>query len=146
MHVFSFSPTNQIMSTIRRKTLPKMFTRCSKDVSVITNIRYKSVRYKEVFLWEFDRDSAGSLKRCPLYSMSAIDRFDLFSKLTNNIPEQWEEFNQSLQNSTKTLPASLFLTLGKFKIFSTQNLKLYLTISLVNVNISTVNCRFIRIY
>ena len=146
MHVFSFSPTNQIMSTIKMKILPKMFTRCSKDVSVIKNICYKSVRYKEVFLWEFYRDSAGSLKRCPLYSMSAIGRFDLFSKLTNSIPEQWEEFNQSLQNSTKTLPVSLFLTLGKFKIFTTQNLNLYLTISLVNVNILTVNCILFRIY
>ena len=35
-------------------------------MSAITNIRYKSVCYIEVFLWEFDRDSVGSLKKCPL--------------------------------------------------------------------------------
>ena len=39
-----------------------MFTWCSKK----TNVRYKNVRYIEGFLWEFDRDSAGSLKKCPL--------------------------------------------------------------------------------
>ena len=59
-----------------------MFTRRSKKLSAITNVCYKSVRYLEVFLWELDRDSADSSKkvstitRCPLYSMSAIDRFD----------------------------------------------------------------------
>ena len=43
-----------------------MFTRGSKEVSAITNVRYKSRHYIEVFLWEFDRDSTGSLKKCPL--------------------------------------------------------------------------------
>ena len=52
-----------------------------KKVSAIITVRYKSVRYVKVFLWKFDSDSTGYLKklsaisRCPLYSMSAIDRF-----------------------------------------------------------------------
>ena len=43
-----------------------MFARCSKKVPTITNVHYKSVRYTEVFLWEFDRELVGSLKKCPL--------------------------------------------------------------------------------
>ena len=39
---------------------------CSKKVSALGNKCYKSVRYVEVFLWEFDCDSAGSLKKFPL--------------------------------------------------------------------------------
>ena len=58
MHVFSFFPTNQIVSAV--------FTWCSKEVSAITNVCYKSVRYIDVFLGVFDRDSTGSLKKCTL--------------------------------------------------------------------------------
>ena len=43
-----------------------MFRRCSNKVSPKTNIRYKGARYIEVFLREFDDDSAGSIKVCPL--------------------------------------------------------------------------------
>ena len=35
-----------------------------------------SVHNIGVFVWKFDRDSASSTKKCPLYSISAIDRFD----------------------------------------------------------------------
>ena len=35
-------------------------------VPATTNVRYKSAGYIEVFLWEFDRDPAGSFKKCPL--------------------------------------------------------------------------------
>ena len=43
-----------------------MLTECSEKVSAIIDVRYKSVHYIEVFLWEFDSDLAGSLKKCPL--------------------------------------------------------------------------------
>ena len=82
MHVFALFPTNHRVSAIKRQILPKIFTRCSKKVSAIANVRYKSVHYIEIFVWEFDRDSASPIKkvsaitRCTLYSMSAIDRFD----------------------------------------------------------------------
>ena len=55
---------------------------CQCIVSAVTIVRYKIVHYIGVFLWEFDRDSAGSTKKCPLYSMSAIDRFDRISNST----------------------------------------------------------------
>ena len=42
----------------------KFYLKCS--TSAKKSVRYKSVRYIEVFLWEFDRDSVGSLKKCPL--------------------------------------------------------------------------------
>ena len=38
-------------------------------MSAITNVRFKSVRHIGFFLWEFDRDLAGSLKK-----VSAITR------------------------------------------------------------------------
>ena len=47
MHEFSFFPTNH-------------------RVSAITNVRYESVCYIEVFLGEFDCDLARSLKKCLL--------------------------------------------------------------------------------
>ena len=37
-----------------------------KKVPAIAIASYKSVRYIELFLWEFNLDSAGSLKKCPL--------------------------------------------------------------------------------
>ena len=37
MHVLSFFPTNQIVFAIKRYILPKMFMRCSKEVSAITS-------------------------------------------------------------------------------------------------------------
>ena len=43
-----------------------MFTWCSKKLSTTTNVRYKSARSIDVFLWESDRDSAGSLNKFPL--------------------------------------------------------------------------------
>ena len=66
VHVFSIFLTNHRVSAVKRYILPKMFTRCSKKVSAITDVRYKSVRYIEVFLEQFDHDSTGSLKTCPL--------------------------------------------------------------------------------
>ena len=60
---------------------------CQKIVSAITIIRYKSVRYIGVFLWELDRDLAGSTKKCPLQqgvsynNMSAIDRLTLYIRI-----------------------------------------------------------------
>ena len=54
------------MSAIKRQILPTILTLCSKKVSALANEYYKSVRYIEAFLWEFDCDSAGSLKKCPL--------------------------------------------------------------------------------
>ena len=50
MHVFALFPTNHRVSAIKRPILPKIFTRCSKKVSAIANVRYKSVRYIEDFL------------------------------------------------------------------------------------------------
>ena len=44
----------------------KFCTKYSRGAQKKTNVRYKSVRYIKVFLWEFDRDSTGSLKKCPL--------------------------------------------------------------------------------
>ena len=43
-----------------------MLTQCSKKVSAIIDVRYKSVDYIEVFLWEIDLDLAGSFKKGPL--------------------------------------------------------------------------------
>ena len=43
-----------------------MFKRFQKIVSDITSVRYESVRYIGGFLWEFDRDPAGSTRKCPL--------------------------------------------------------------------------------
>ena len=37
-----------------------------KAVSAIAIVHYERVRYIGVFLWEFDRHSVGSTKRCPL--------------------------------------------------------------------------------
>ena len=37
-----------------------------KIVFAITIVRYKGVCYVGVFPWEFDRDSVGSTKKCPL--------------------------------------------------------------------------------
>ena len=48
---------HSLVSAIKRYILSKMFTRCWKKVSAITNVHYKSVLYIEVFLWEFDRDT-----------------------------------------------------------------------------------------
>ena len=48
----------------------EIFMRCQKFVSVITIARYT------VIFYDFDCDLAGSTKKCPLYSVSAIDRFD----------------------------------------------------------------------
>ena len=50
MDVFSFPLNNQRVSAIKSKILPKTITRCSKEVSAITNVLYKSVCYIEVFL------------------------------------------------------------------------------------------------
>ena len=72
MHEFSFFLTNHKVSAIKKKILAKTFTRCSKKVSTIVNVRSKSVRYTEVFLWEFDRDLAGSLKNDHYYQVSVI--------------------------------------------------------------------------
>ena len=58
--LFSQSIIHRV-SAIKRHILAKIFTRCSKKMSAIAN-----VRYIEVFPWKFDRDSAGSLKKCPL--------------------------------------------------------------------------------
>ena len=66
MHVFSIFPTNHMVSAIKRQIFPKIFMRGSKKVSAIANVHYQNVRYIEVFLWKSDRDSAGSLKPCPL--------------------------------------------------------------------------------
>ena len=63
MHVFALFPTNHRVSAIKKQILPKIFTRCSKKVSAIANVRYKSVHYIEVFVWEFDRDSASPIKK-----------------------------------------------------------------------------------
>ena len=54
------------MSAIKRQILPKILTLCSKKVSALANKCYKSVHYIEFFPWDFDCDSAGSLKKCPL--------------------------------------------------------------------------------
>ena len=84
MHVFSIFQTNHRVSTIKRQILPKIFTRCSKKVSAIANVPYKSVCYTEVYLWEFERDSASSLKKCPPLPgvrYIAIDRFDCRQKI-----------------------------------------------------------------
>ena len=56
MHLFSFFPTNQIVSAIWEVTF-------TQNVHAVLK---RSVHYIEVFLWEFDRDSVGFLKKCPL--------------------------------------------------------------------------------
>lgn len=53
-------------------------------MSTVANVRYKSVRFTEVYLWEFDLDSADSLKKCrplPGVRYIAIDRFDCRQKI-----------------------------------------------------------------
>ena len=39
---------------------------CQKFVSAIAIVLYKRVRYIGMFLWDFDHESAGSAKKCPL--------------------------------------------------------------------------------
>ena len=53
-----------------------------KKVSALTNVRYKSVRYIEVFPWEFDRDSVNFLKKCPLLAGVRYIAFPLYIGLT----------------------------------------------------------------
>ena len=69
---------------LRGKFCPKCLCGAQK-MSAISNVFYESVRYIEVFLWGFDRDSTNSLKKCPLlpgvrYNISAIDRSDCILK------------------------------------------------------------------
>ena len=49
-----------LVSAIHRLILTQMFTRFRENVSAITSVRYKTVHYLEVFLWEFDHYSARS--------------------------------------------------------------------------------------
>ena len=72
MHVFTFFPIDHMVSAIKRYIFPKMFTPCLKKMSATTNFHYKSVRYIEVFLWELDCDSAGSVKSVRFYQVSVI--------------------------------------------------------------------------
>ena len=46
------------------------------------NVRYNYVRYIEVFPWKFDRDSAGSLKKCPLLPDVRYIAYPLYKKST----------------------------------------------------------------
>ena len=52
-----------------------------KPVSTVTIARYKSFLYREIFLWKFPVIRPISRKsttiKCPLYSMSTIDEFDI---------------------------------------------------------------------
>ena len=56
--------------------LSKIFTQCSKKVSALIN-----VRYIEVFPWEFERGSAGFLKKCPLLPGICYIGFPLYTGL-----------------------------------------------------------------
>ena len=48
---------------LRGKFCPK----CSRgDLNAIKNVRNKYVHNVENFLWDFERDSAGALQKCPL--------------------------------------------------------------------------------
>ena len=74
--LFSQSIIHRV-SAIKRHILAKIFTRCSKKMSAIAN-----VRYIEVFPWKFDRDSAGSLKKCPLLPDVRYIAYPLYKKST----------------------------------------------------------------
>ena len=59
----------------------KFWLNCSPGTQ--KSVRYEGVRFIEVFLSEFDRDSAGSLKKCPLLpgvryiaGLTVLYRFD----------------------------------------------------------------------
>ena len=47
---------------ISRKTI----TRFLKVVSAVTSVRYKSVHYIEGLLWEFEQNTTGFYKICPI--------------------------------------------------------------------------------
>ena len=77
MHGLFFFPTNHRVNAVKRKILSKIFTRCPK----------KSVRYNKCPLYRsfsirvlpwFGRffRKVFAITSCPLYVMSAIDRFD----------------------------------------------------------------------
>ena len=51
-------------------------------MSAVAIVRYKRVRYIEVTLWEFDRDSAGSTKNCPLLQGVGYIAYPLLTGLT----------------------------------------------------------------
>ena len=57
---------------LRGKFCPKCSCGAQKKVSAITNVRYESVCNVEVYPWEFDRDSAGSLKSVRHYQVFVI--------------------------------------------------------------------------
>ena len=60
---FLFSQPIIGCSLLRGKFHPKYLCGAQKKVSVKA---LYSIHYIEDFLWEFDRDPAGSLKKCPL--------------------------------------------------------------------------------
>ena len=51
-------------------------------MSAAAIVRYKRVRYIEVSLWEFDRDSAGSTKNFPLLQGVGYIAYPLLTGLT----------------------------------------------------------------
>ena len=112
MQVFLYFPNQSKSVRYLEVNLAQNIHLVLKKMSAITNVRYKSVRYIEVFLWELDRDSAGSLKRCPLYNMSAIDRFDciyLFSSIL---------IRRYVSGMSNKLPSPLQTTLKRqFRVF-----------------------------
>ena len=48
------------VSTIERKISKQMVTQFLKIVSAIRSVHYKSIRYIESLLWQFEENSAGS--------------------------------------------------------------------------------------
>ena len=101
----------------------KIFTRCSKKVFAITNVRYKSVRYIEVFLWAwFGRflKKISAITRCPLYSMSAIDRFDC----TNNLLVERFLIKLFIQRGSRSSQVIVSLGIKSVTIFIIVELKI----------------------
>ena len=62
---FLFPQPNIGCPLLRGKFCPESSRGAQKKCPLcITNVQYKSVHHIEVFSWEFDRDSVGSLKKC----------------------------------------------------------------------------------
>ena len=147
MQVFLYFPSQSKSVRYLEVNLAQNIHLVLKKMSAITNVRYKSVRYIEVFLWELDRDSAGSLKRCPLYNMSAIDRFDciyLFSSIL---------IRRYVSGMSNKLPSPLQTTLNvssvsfsgdvDWNISETHSAKCIFTWSFFGHSIRSDRCRFL---